>query len=1144
MARTINAGRLRATAEIQDKISSPLRDIDKRIAGLAGDGASSLLRFAALGGGALASVGAAALAAGSEFTEALDTIARDTGATGDRLAALGDDLEGALGTSSTASGELAKALAILNTATGETGEGLTSATAAAGRFAQVFDADAGAVAKSTGQILNQFNLTAGDTERVLDLATAASQRYGVGASAILEQVRQFGPVLENAGFGLEQTVSLFGRLEKSGIDVTRVMPGFNQAIRRLANEGVTDLDGAINSAIEQIRSLDSESEALSIAERTFGAEGAARLVAVIRDGAIPAVSELGTEFDGAAGSLTRTQAEVTTWADLASASWSRVVGAVGSLFDLSPPDWLTSLIFDGRLSDLSIEIDVSGLDGLDRIDNIDDLRESFTALAGDLADADLKVVAIRESLDSLDGRAVSSRGPALAADLVEAEKAQTALSEAVEATRLRIKAYDDAAAGAVGPTDDLADASGRATSEYDKATAKLQEQLRTLPTVAERLRRLQVQHALNAKNAAADAAAQKAYRDSLARVTITLRDHFIALEDGSEAAERLQRANEPLASATFDLGDAYETLGPGVERATRLLRAAVSPSEALAQAEAEAAERAEAAAEATQAYAESLQSTGAAVSRFGSALGEVDPAVGKYVGAMGFAVESTGNLLTALASGSAMAAFTGGLSLVTGVIGLFAGGTRAADQALEDFNAEQERTTDLLSQVQSGALSAAEAFQQLADDAEYAAYVERVYAAFETNPLPREHFDALREFEADLISLGYSAEDAAAEVDAIAEDGIIDDAERARIIEVAQAANDLGDGMERARENADGAADAGLRLVESLDTRNPLERWFADADSALQAFGTDIETVLGDALSAADVSEAFQRSQLRPEDVIRSADVFGIGTGAEGEGQTDLLRDLGGADFSAIFDTAALSEYADALQTLSLSGVDAFEVLNNASDEQIESLFRTIEVAVESGQTIPTALKPIVEARREQLAAQENLTAEQQKELDLLSSLPDDAYSDLTKDQQIFLTGVSAIIEALGKEVPEAITNLLNPAVEDAAQTSADGASQVVDAYAEADAERVSSAMDANAEIIQLDTERVDQAISEWERERAGADQVFQDIHGFIDGLPPERGFAFKVRVTTEVDGTEISDSVLGAIADKLPDELRRRGYI
>ena len=1143
MPRVQNAGTLRATAEIQDRVSDPLRQIDRQIAGLAGGGASSLLRFASIGGGALASVGAAALAAGQEYTEALDIIATGTGATGAALEGLGDDLEGALGTSSTSAADLASALAALNTATGETGEGLTTATAAAGRFAQVFEVDAGATAKTTGQILQQFNLDAADTEHVLDLATAASQRYGVGASAVLEQVRQFGPVLENAGFGLEQTVSLFGRLESVGIDVTRVMPGLNGAIRRLARDGVTDLDGAINSAIEQIRSLDSESEALSIAERTFGAEGAARLVAAIRDGAIPAVSELGTEFDDAAGSLVATQREVTTWADLASASWGRVVGAVGGLFDLSPPDWLTRLLIDGRLSDISIDVNLPDPDALD-LGNLDDVRQGIRDTATEIGQADLKLAALQERLDALEGtRAFSSQAPVIREQIQATEDARGALVDYQAA----LERVAEVASGAVGPVLETAEANAAAASEYAKATGAIAAQILTLPTVTERLRRLQAQHALSARNAELDARAQRAFRDALEVVTLAARPAFVALDDTSEAAERLRRANEPLASTTLDLGNAYETLGPGVERATRLLRAAVSPSEALAQAEEEAAQRALQAAEAQTVLGASLQDTGGAISRFGSTVGNVDPTIGRFIGGIGLATESVGNLLAAVASGAAsgpLGVLNVGLSVASGLFGFFAGGASEADRELEKFNEEQRETVDLLADVQSGAISAGDALQQFADNAEYAAFQQQRINEFLPD-ISREQFDVLRQFEADLISIGVSAEDAAAEVDAIAADGIIDESERQRIADVAQSANDLADGLDRARENADSAADAGLRLVANLDARNPFDRWFADASAALDGLGTDIESVLGDALSAADLSEAFQRSQLRPEDVTRAADVFGIGAGLEGEGaQTDLLRELGGADFSAIFDTAALTDYATALDTLALSGVDAFEVLANASDEQRAALFGTIEAAVNAGQSIPTALQPIIEARREQLATQMMLNEAEQRELDLLNSLPDDAYSDLTRDQQIFLTGVSAIIEALGRDVPDAIRNLLNPAVESAADTGAMGAEAITAAYDDADAERVASADDATSELIALDRERVDQAVQEWERERDAAAGVLDDVRSMIDSLPGDRTLDLNVRVSTTTDGSPVSDAVLGAVADRLPDELRRRGYI
>ena len=325
---------------------------------------------------------------------------------------------------------------------------------------------------------------------------------------------------------------------------------------------VTDLDGAINSAIEQIRTLDTESAALDLATRTFGAEGAARLVAAIRDGAIPAVSELGTEFGDAAGSLIATQREVTTWADLASASWGRVVGAVGGLFDLSPPDWLTSLLFEGRLSDLSIEIDVSGIGALDLATaSLPEAQQHLRGLNEQIGLAERNITALQDSIDG--GRLRLEPLKTARANLAAATTGLADLSAEAAETQARIDELTEANERAADAQAEAAAAQGNAAIAYQKQTDELRKQLATLPTVAERVRRLQVQHRLSARNAELDARAQQAFRDALEVVTLAARPAFVALDDTSEAAERLRRANEPLASTTLDLGDAYANAGAG-----------------------------------------------------------------------------------------------------------------------------------------------------------------------------------------------------------------------------------------------------------------------------------------------------------------------------------------------------------------------------------------------------------------------------------------------------------------------------------------------------------------------------------------------------------------------------------------------------
>ena len=58
--------------------------------------------------------------------------------------------------------------------------------------------------------------------------------------------------------------------------------------------GVTDLRGHLGGLIESIRDTESGTDALKIATKAFGAEGAQRMTAAIRSGALPAMEEWNT----------------------------------------------------------------------------------------------------------------------------------------------------------------------------------------------------------------------------------------------------------------------------------------------------------------------------------------------------------------------------------------------------------------------------------------------------------------------------------------------------------------------------------------------------------------------------------------------------------------------------------------------------------------------------------------------------------------------------------------------------------------------------------------------------------------------------------------------------------------------------------
>jgi phage-related minor tail protein len=113
--------------------------------------------------------------------------------------------------------------------------------------------------------------TVEETQSLLDKLTVASQASGVSVTGLAGNLETFGPILKNAGFTVEESTAIFANLEAAGIGVTRVMPAMNMAIRKLADEGVTDIKGALLGQIEAIKEATTTTEALNIATALFGA---------------------------------------------------------------------------------------------------------------------------------------------------------------------------------------------------------------------------------------------------------------------------------------------------------------------------------------------------------------------------------------------------------------------------------------------------------------------------------------------------------------------------------------------------------------------------------------------------------------------------------------------------------------------------------------------------------------------------------------------------------------------------------------------------------------------------------------------------------------------------------------------------------
>jgi len=247
---------------------------------------------------AVAGVGLALVKIGDEFQTATRNIQAGTGATGKELEALKEEFRDLAGRVPQDMGAVSTALADVNTKMGLTGDDLENTTKQFLDMSRIMGTEVEPMIKTVSDSMGVFGVDVSETGQILDSLAMASQQTGVPMDALSNSMREFGPVMKNLGLNFNEATAFFGQLEGAGIAITRVMPGINASMRRLAESGVTDLRSALFSSMEDIKNATSETEALNLATDLFGAEGAQRMKVAIQEGAVD-IEEMANQLAGA-----------------------------------------------------------------------------------------------------------------------------------------------------------------------------------------------------------------------------------------------------------------------------------------------------------------------------------------------------------------------------------------------------------------------------------------------------------------------------------------------------------------------------------------------------------------------------------------------------------------------------------------------------------------------------------------------------------------------------------------------------------------------------------------------------------------------------------------------------------------------------
>lgn len=231
----------------------------------------------------LTAAAAAGVAAFSAVDEGVDTIVTATGASGEALDGLVASYETIATSIPEELGDVASAVGEVNTRFHTTGEELEGQTTLFLQFAKITGGDVVPSVDSADKVLKTFGKTSDDASGLLGMVAKAAQDTGINAQGLMDDVLANSATFKELNFSLEESVNFMALLDENGVESGTALAGLKKAVVNLTDAGMSESE-ALQTVIDKIKNAGSETEALTIAQETFGTKGAAEMATAIREG--------------------------------------------------------------------------------------------------------------------------------------------------------------------------------------------------------------------------------------------------------------------------------------------------------------------------------------------------------------------------------------------------------------------------------------------------------------------------------------------------------------------------------------------------------------------------------------------------------------------------------------------------------------------------------------------------------------------------------------------------------------------------------------------------------------------------------------------------------------------------------------------
>lgn len=253
-------------------------------------------------------IGTASLMAFKEVDSAFDIVVAKTGATGDALAEMKQQVTDIAETMPTSFEDAATAIGEVNTRFGATGEQLDEISRQFLMFAKINNVNVNTSIDTVQSAMAAFGLTAEDATDVLDAFNAAGQATGVPLDRLAESVKKNATTLQEMDLSLEDSINFLAQLDKAGVDSSTVMTGLRKALAKATKEG-KPMNQALQELQDSLTGATDETEASQRAIELFGTKAGTAIAQYVRNGQLD-FATLGESAQDSAGSVASTYEEI------------------------------------------------------------------------------------------------------------------------------------------------------------------------------------------------------------------------------------------------------------------------------------------------------------------------------------------------------------------------------------------------------------------------------------------------------------------------------------------------------------------------------------------------------------------------------------------------------------------------------------------------------------------------------------------------------------------------------------------------------------------------------------------------------------------------------------------------------------------